>query len=69
VNAVVVEVAEAALEAVSLIFNCNKSNRSTLFVLIHRFDVFFLTGRGGARGGFSGGDRFNQGPPAEVVRK
>lgn len=30
--------------------------------------VDFLTGRGGGRGGFGGGG-FNQGPPAEVVRK
>jgi hypothetical protein len=32
-------------------------------------DIFYsLTGRGGGRGGFGGGG-FNQGPPAEVVRK
>lgn len=49
---------------VSVVVNMSTAKTSCSGLLT----CLILTGRGGGRGGFGGGG-FNQGPPAEVVRK
>lgn len=69
-NAVDVEVDVVAVEDSEEVYNSTKNNttKKKKKKFQKKILIFFLTGRGGGRGGFGGGG-FNQGPPAEVVRK